>query len=542
MVGPLPVGYYLDNFNLLLNFVAAHYDHLLNLEEIAWRTRFQALSLDAARLYVRLCSRKGPLFRVDKLGYTEIGDLPAAIEELTAAGLVAFAAEEEPVTLLSLLSREELLARIPGPADRRMRRAEILTELSGLMSTSDVLACMPASVIRPLGLACLDVYRVLFFGNPYQGLTEFVLNDLGITPYESYEIDADGGAFPSREVMEDAMTIYALGTHAHEVIPVAGADELKALADALPLSDHDSNARRAARIRNRVARQLERLGQHASALEIYQQVAAFPPARERAARILAAQGDPVHALELCEQIRINPFDEAEYEFGVAFGTRLAKKLDQAPRFPSADMPVEVTNLVIAQLPGLRVEEQVRLVLAGEGQAFYVENALFPGLFGLVFWDIIFSPVKGAFINPFQRGPEDLFTPAFRQRRKDLIDARLDELSDPVQLREQVLETFDAKGSTANYFVHWGYLDRHLLETALAHIPAADLKAVFVRLLRDLRNNRSGFPDLVVFPDQGGYRLAEVKGPGDTLQKNQRRWLAFFRSQGVSAEVVSVQWL
>ncbi|MDZ7686509.1 MAG: VRR-NUC domain-containing protein [Gammaproteobacteria bacterium] len=45
----------------------------------------------------------------------------------------------------------------------------------------------------------------------------------------------------------------------------------------------------------------------------------------------------------------------------------------------------------------------------------------------------------------------------------------------------------------------------------------------------------------VFPPQGGYRLVEVKGPGDALRQNQRRWLAWFGAHGIPAEVLDVEW-
>jgi hypothetical protein len=39
--------------------------------------------------------------------------------------------------------------------------------------------------------------------------------------------------------------------------------------------------------------------------------------------------------------------------------------------------------------------------------------------------------------------------------------------------------------------------------------------------------RAGFPDLIQFwPHEARYRMVEVKGPGDRLQDNQRRFLEF----------------
>ena len=80
MVDDLPSGYYLDNFNFVLDFVCQNYQDILTDEELAYRNRFSDLSVDAARLYVRLTSRRGPLFRAEKLAYDEIGDIPVAIE------------------------------------------------------------------------------------------------------------------------------------------------------------------------------------------------------------------------------------------------------------------------------------------------------------------------------------------------------------------------------------------------------------------------------------------------------------------------------
>jgi hypothetical protein len=66
----LPVGYYVDNFLAILDFVDDHYDDVLTVDEKTFSRTFRSLSLEARRLYVRLMSRKGPLFRSDTLVYT----------------------------------------------------------------------------------------------------------------------------------------------------------------------------------------------------------------------------------------------------------------------------------------------------------------------------------------------------------------------------------------------------------------------------------------------------------------------------------------
>ena len=60
------------------------------------------------------------------------------------------------------------------------------------------------------------------------------------------------------------------------------------------------------------------------------------------------------------------------------------------------------------------------------------------------------------------------------------------------------------------------------------------------MLLDWRDNRAGLPDLIRFlPALDWYELIEVKGPGDRLQDNQRRWLAYFEQHGIPARVCHV---
>ncbi|EWH02144.1 VRR-NUC domain-containing protein [Halomonas sp. BC04] len=175
----------------------------------------------------------------------------------------------------------------------------------------------------------------------------------------------------------------------------------------------------------------------------------------------------------------------------------------------------------------------------------MENALITGLFGLLCWPAIFAPLPGAFFHPFHSGPADLNRRDFVIRRRPLFEACLAQLEDG-RYRESILQTWRRKQGLASPFVHWETLDETLLQQALARIPAAHLRACFARLLLDPRANRAGLPDLIQFLPEAeaaspAYRLIEVKGPGDRLQDNQRRWLAHFQAQGIPAVVCHVTW-
>ncbi|MCP1315623.1 VRR-NUC domain-containing protein, partial [Halomonas sp. 707D7] len=198
------------------------------------------------------------------------------------------------------------------------------------------------------------------------------------------------------------------------------------------------------------------------------------------------------------------------------------------------------------LPGPRpVERAVAEHLATpDAPVHYVENTLLTGLFGLLLWPAIFEPLPGAFFHPFHSAPADLYREDFAERRRGIIDACLARLDDG-SYRQAMRDTFAAKQGVAAQFIHWPALGPALLDTALHCLPAAHLRAVFTRLLADLKHNRAGFPDLIqFFPEADAsarYRLIEVKGPGDRLQDNQRRWLDHFARHEIPVEVCHVRW-
>ena len=90
------------------------------------------------------------------------------------------------------------------------------------------------------------------------------------------------------------------------------------------------------------------------------------------------------------------------------------------------------------------------------------------------------------------------------------------------------------------------LSEELLELALYCLPADHLELLFRRMLADLRQHRSGFPDLIQFrpdhPDPNRrYEMIEVKGPGDRLQDHQTRWLEYCVENRIPVSVCHVRW-
>ena len=481
----LPVGYYRDNFLALLDFVREQYADILTAEETAYADRFIDLTLDAQRLYVRLVSRRGPLFRSDKLHYAEILDLPSAARELLAGNFVDHGKDEDDSVILALLTKADLVALIGDKttAIGTLPRSDLLDRVN--TAAVDIRPQLHFEIYRPLMMEYLRLYRLLFFGNLSQDLTQFVLTDLGLLNYEKYVISADARLFKLREVVDKTLLLHELNESSHAAVEQNDREALLEIVALLPDSEQETTLiRRKNRILNRIGRQLERQQDYPNALLVYAQSSA-PPARERSARILRKLALLPQSYALCQSIQGDPADEAELEFATRFMPGLQKKIGLEVSEGLSPVLLDDNNSLLVSLPhdeAVRVEESVRTYYDNHAsRCYYVENHLFLGLFGLAFWDIIFMSVKGAFFNRYQSSPTDLYTPAFQSARQTAITDRLAEMKNSDRWLDVLHETYAEKLGVANRFVHWQVLSEEILQLSLQRIPASHLAHVFERL-------------------------------------------------------------
>ncbi len=319
---------------------------------------------------------------------------------------------------------------------------------------------------------------------------------------------------------------------------LAGSAQLARVLLAFP-ARFPTSRRRRDRLCNSVARQLEREGELELALAVYRDSGTHP-ARERAARVLENLGEERAALEAAEVALGDPWCEEERDAMGRIATRLARKLG-VPGYKRRRDDFAMLDL---QVPRVErgVERAAAQCLVGEWSAvYYVENQLMNALFGLAFWEEIFAPVAGAFTNPFQSAPADMYDGGFREARRELLEARFAQLAG-ADLGEELSRAHAAYCDYQCRWVNWRAVDAELVAAAAATVPAQHLLAIWRRMLFDPRENRRGFPDLLALGEAPGeYCMVEVKGPGDTLQESQKRWLRFFAGEGIPAAVARVSW-
>jgi len=534
--------YYLDNFRTVVDWIGERYDALLDDVERGFIARFAGLAQPSRALLVRMVMRKGELFRSDKLRYEEIGDACAAAAVLAEMGWVERDPHLSLDELFSLLTKAEVESLFRGQVPKGARKAEQLDNLRSLFP-----AARPYTAWHPqareqvfrlhIGPLC-DRLRLMFFGNLHQDWTEFVLSDLGIYRYEKVTFPASAQAFQSRQDVDDYLHLFRCRER------LEAGEAMDTVLEDVP-SEPLANAwieQRRARLLFHAGQEYERARDWDYALRLYTGIH-HPEARARTIRVLELCGRHQDALVLAQDALAQPESEAEQQQVQRMLPRLLRHAG-LPR-PAAPALVEASRIDLClQRPDgdYSVEELVRAHLdTPDAPAWYVENTLINSLFGLLCWQAVFAPVPGAFFHPFHAGPADLHGGDFRHKRAQEFDACLAAL-DNGQYKDIIRQHYREKAGILSPFVFWDILDESLLETALDCIPPEHLKKCFERMLRDIRANRSGFPDLIQFwPAEKRYRMVEVKAPGDRLQDNQLRWLDFFTTHGMPVEVCWVQW-
>ena len=537
--------YYLNNFRVLIDFVYQHYYPILSNTESAFYTAFTALPDNCQQLYCRLLLRRGRFIRRSKIHYPEIVSTASALKQLEQSGFIKPADPAQLPEWIGLFGKSEIP---PGLTSRTLQDQianQTCDQTPAQIDNKDLLGDSPLDLLtrhEPIDQILHQdtylIYSLLFFGNLHQDLSEFVVTDLGLRRYEPYLTTTAALPFHSREQLL-AYWQYYLCSDAFEQAASDGADKLIALYRQLPVDNHNDPVlkRRLENFSNQLARQLERENATDAAIDIYS-TNTRPPSRERLARLYEKQGRPEPALDLCNAIIDQPIISEELEFALLFSVKLKKKLGRKTNKVKPHKPPEISLTLAASMQS--VERITALHFAKTGSCYYVENSLIVSVFGLAVWDIVFTNIPGMFYHPFQYAPADFYDADFCHRRKKAFDERIEQIRKG-QLTTLVNTHFHSKKGIHNPLVNWRAINFTLLTRALNIIPAQDWLGLFEYLLRDIKNHRSGLPDLIYFPDTGGYQLLEVKGPGDQLQKHQRRWMKHFNDCNIQHAVVNVDY-
>ena len=543
---PPPANYYAENLLALVDTVLERYGDILEAEELRFGFNLRAASAASQRLFARLVGRRA-VVREDKLGYAEVGDVEAALAELAGLGLVERCPAVAPQTLLELLTVAELRClfwEVPGAGAKAERIGSIVARVPERICRWRVRRhCRWLRLGEPNHL---HLYQLLFFGDRQQDLTTFVLRDLGVFRFEAVALCRETRQFADRAALESYLRLAALGEEIGELgrcpsLCACRCDAPRLLAELwTPYRDRLLERRRS-RLLNALARKLERAGDFDHALACYGRSTSVP-ARERRVRILHRLGDERGVEALRAEILAAPQTALEQDFAERFKRPLRR-----PALPVVELPwlPKAPWLAKAVANGDRSEvatehtsverHALDLISAEGGTGWHLENDLPMAIFALAYWDWLFAPVQGAFVNAFQTGPLDLFWPDFFASRSGVCE---DPLAAP--LKPRLLERVCAKAGIANRLFNWRRFTPLVARTVIEAIPEAHLRALVDIVRADLGARRSGFPDLTVVHGPGRYEFVEVKGPGDQLQIHQRLWIEALLERGLPVRVLRLR--
>ncbi len=548
--------YYLDNFRYVLNLVKRLYSPILNEAEGDFMRRFNELSVDAQCLFVRFSNRKGLFFRVNKLHYDEITDLPAALGELLLAGFVERLSAHHEIMghdALGVFTKPELLTLLPLEPEelkplKSLKKEEVVAYAFHELDFGEMVTSLTTfeTVVKLRFEAEVMMVKYLFFGNRGSDMTEFVVRDLGMMNFERHDESKMTARFRSRKEVEDKLLISLTNEEFYDLktaeTPAEDIynwflnwNETRPELSEIAIPGYQ-------RLVCKVGGFLERQKLPDQALAVYE-LSDRVPARERRARLLFKNGSVEEALALCDEIAVTPQNAEERYFATDFRDKILglseKKRSRkaTTRFlsdaESVNIPAAYRHHVEAGVMNHYFEQDF--------DAAFTENYPWRGLLGLVFWDIIYDANVSAIHHPLQRAPSDFYLPDFYTRREALLRNRLAELETRDDWRRHVGRTYNAKYGITNVLVDWNDELLSLVNQIIAVLDVAQLRLIMLEMARNVREHTRGFPDLLIWNEAGEYDFVEVKSPTDHLGPQQLHWLQFFQTIGVRAKVVRVIW-
>jgi DNA polymerase-3 subunit epsilon len=536
---PLPTFYYHEHFTEMLDFVAEHYAHVLLERHADFIRDFRALSRECQCLYVRLVNRKGRLFARNRLRYPELGPLEPLLDALEDNGWIGAPATRDFEDVLGFLTRAEIYAivtpRFPG-IGRSLKKGELVAFVVANMPPVEFMEQVGGR--RILVQRRMDDVRFLlylYFGRIRNGLSQFTMRDLGLVKTRNF-----GASYEPRfNDRTEALEHYYFATRL-ESVAKAGTTALERLWDEAskwPEANFPGSADLRDQLCYKLGRKAERAGQPELARELYGQGESVA-CTERVVRLLLAGGHRDDARRFLEDTLDNPRSDDEW--------LLARDLYERKfrRKRTSDVTDAVRAGEVIDIDESRSGAPERAVVehfeAQGTPAYRTENLVWRSLFGLLFWEELFTGSDASVHSPFEFLPAALANGTFYEQNEEKIEARLSMLGDPAAAKRELLRVSTRHYGSPNGVFRWRWAMNDAVFALLDYGDTEAIATILRRLCRDYRNSRYGYPDVMLVDD--GVRFVEVKTEGDQLRRNQLLRLRQLRDAGFRADVLRVRWV
>ena len=452
--GPLPTFYYHEHFVEMLEFVRAHYAHVLEDRHVEMIRDFFALTREAQCLYVRLVNRKGRLFARGRLRYPELGDIKPLISELRNGEWIQRPGPEHFDDILKFLTRAEiydvLLRKFAG-IGRSMKKAELIQFAREHCEPDDFLSASGTS--RLLVQGRMDEVRYvlfLYFGRIQDGLSQFTMRDLGLVRTQTFTENYEPRFGERREAFEH----FFYATQLHELKSVA-AEHLTSMVRQVhywPDPEFAGSASIRDKLAFRLGRKLEQAGDKDAALTVYKS-GESTRCSERVMRLMLAGDDIGEAENYLERCLENPRSDEEWLVAKdIFERKFNKKKTSALTDLLRDaeiIDIDESKIGSPEAAAAEFFEKSGATAPTEPRTCYGErcSACCSG-------KNCSAQTLASLHSPFEFLPSSLADGTFRDRHAEAIADRLKMLGDPAQTKRQLLKVSTAHYGAPNGVFRW----------------------------------------------------------------------------------------
>lgn len=535
----LPPKYYLDYFVDLLSFLEKYYGDILGETEQRFIEQFDALSEDAKCLFLRFSNRKGPCFRVNKLDYDEIKDIPAATYELLEEEFITEDLPED-FTSFNLFLKKELIEAYPDELKsfKSDPKPELIEHLL-IKEKSIYEISQHEPVVMVEKQEEFEFLKLLYFGEYKVPMSEFVVRDVGHVKLESLDENAFKPWCRSRDEAAAFFEISSIKSTIRKALKLFPASAVHDEIESIPWAHFQqfSHSEKAlSKITLELGQQLEREKEPELALRYYR-LSTKSPSRERQVRVLDSLGFEKEAQELARDMFENYANATEKIFAKDFLNRPNVRINRSMTTrlhasPSVDLQPK---------PGLRVEQLVIEHFEGTGyDAVHAENYLWRNLFGLLYWEELFDQSQDGFHHPLQRASADLYQPEFFKKRQSDFEAKAQSLNTRKKILSKIENTHDQKYGIAGPMVYWHENMLDYLRPLIGKLQPKQIKGVTWEMARNMKENSTGFPDLFIWNEEE-YFFYEIKSPNDHLSAQQLFWLDLMQQLKINADILRVNY-
>jgi DNA polymerase-3 subunit epsilon len=380
----------------------------------------------------------------------------------------------------------------------------------------------------------LEYLLFLYFGKIQSGMNLYTLRDLGIRrANETKEFSR-----PRFTVKAEAQADYFFAKAVYEIDRIENKDDIRLL---FTRSENFKNLKTSAKkLKNELYLNLAEKAEEYDvqlALEILSACKTHP-ARAKQVRISYKLELKDECRRLLDEIVQDPYCDEELLFAEDFINRKfdKKRIGYLTQILNNSHEISLSDSYFK-----KPERGVQDLYRSQGhQAYFTENFLWTGLFGIFFWDELFEKENSALFNQFERSPADLIGEDFYNNHQDAIEQKLQFFRDPKKAELHVLKMLSLHHGKLNDIFHW---QPELIKMMIDFIRVSQNQNV-AHILRTMAKRfesyHSGFPDLMII-ENGTARFIEVKAEGDQIRAQQLSKARLLTEAGFHVEILKVRW-